>query len=382
MAFQDITLYRKWRHWREHTDPGKGWLAPIHLDGWLLFGIIILMLIDFAVLYSSANSDLGLVGRQGLRFVFAFIVMFLLAQIPPNKYRTWTPFLFYFGIILLSIVLFTGHIGKGAQRWLNLGLFRFQPSELMKLTTPMMVAWYLSHRSLPPRLATTFISSIFILIPTLIIAKQPDLGTAIVVAMSGFIIIFLAGIRWRWILSLLVLVAACLPVLWHFMHSYQRGRILTFLNPERDPLGEGYHIIQSKIAIGSGGLSGKGWLHGTQSNLNFLPEHSTDFIFSVIGEEFGFIGVSILLLIYGLITLRCLSIAYQAQDQFTRLLAGGIGLTFFLSAFINIGMVSGILPVVGLPLPLLSYGGTSIVASLAGFGLLMSIYTHRKLVAY
>jgi rod shape determining protein RodA len=251
---------------------------------------------------------------------------------------------------------------------------------MMKLAVPMMVAWYLSEQALPPRPRRLLSASLVIIVPTLLIAKQPDLGTALLVASAGIFVLLFAGVSWRLVTGFGAFAAACAPVLWYFMHDYQRQRVLTFLNPEQDPLGAGYHIIQSKIAIGSGGLYGKGWLNGTQSQLNFLPERSTDFIFAAYAEEFGFFGILLLLAVYLLIIMRGLFIAVQAQDTYSRLLAGSLVMTFFIYIFVNIGMVSGLLPVVGLPLPLVSYGGTSMVTLMAGFGILMSIHTHRKLL--
>lgn len=306
--------------------------------------------------------------------------MFILAQIPPNKYRIWAPWFFGLSVVLLAIVLVAGQVDMGARRWLNLEIFRFQPSELMKIAMPMMLAWYFADKPLPPTYRVLAIAAILMLIPVLLIAKQPDLGTAILILLSGCCVILLAGISWRMIAGLFAMALAAMPVLWHFMHAYQKQRVLTFLNPQRDPLGAGYHIIQSKIAIGSGGIFGEGWLHGTQSHLQFLPEHATDFIFAVFSEEFGLVGTVALLGLYLFMVGRCLMIAKQAQDTFTRLLAGSLGLTFFFSIFINIGMVTGILPVVGLPLPLISYGGTAIVTVLASFGVIMSIHSHRNLV--
>jgi rod shape determining protein RodA len=273
-----------------------------------------------------------------------------------------------------------GEEGKGAQRWLNLGVVRFQPSELMKIAVPLLVAAYIAERPLPPTFSRLTVCFLMVVIPALLIAKQPDLGTALLIASSGLIVIFLSGISWKLIISFLLAAASALPVLWYTMHDYQRQRVLTFLNPESDPLGSGYHIIQSKIAIGSGGLSGRGWLEGTQSQLAFLPERSTDFIFSVIAEEFGLVGVGLLLLLYLAIAGRGLYIASQAQSSFARLLAGSISLTFLVYVFVNVGMVTGLLPVVGVPLPLVSYGGTSMVTLLAGFGILMSIHTHRRMM--
>jgi rod shape determining protein RodA len=353
----------------------------LHIDTVLLFSLAIVITLGLFILYSASNQDLELLGRQGIRFLFALLVMFILAQIPPQKYRHFAPWLFIITTALLVAVLIIGHIGKGAQRWLSLGMFRFQPSEMMKLILPMTIAWFFHTIPLPPPKLSLAIASTLIIIPVLLIVKQPDLGTALLIGASGMCVILLAGIRWRLLVLLTVLVISAVPLAWHAMHDYQRERVLTFLNPERDPLGSGYHIIQSKIAIGSGGLFGKGWLHGTQSHLQFLPEHATDFIFAVCGEEFGLIGGVFLLLAYLIIIGRGLYISSQAQDTFSRLLAGSLILTFFISIFINIGMVTGLLPVVGVPLPLISFGGTSVVTVLASFGILMSIHTHRKLVA-
>jgi rod shape determining protein RodA len=352
----------------------------IHIDPLLLIGLCLLLVYGLMVLLSASNGDADVIYKQLGRIVLGFVFMFVCAQIPPEKYRLWVPWIYGVGIVLLLCVLVFGHIGKGAQRWINLGLFRFQPSEFMKIAVPIMIAWYLGEKELPPRIKPLCVSVLLMLIPALLIAKQPDLGTALVIMIAGAGVILFAGINWRLLLSVLTILIISAPILWHFMHDYQRERVLTFLNPDRDPLGTGYHIIQSKIAIGSGGFFGKGWFNGTQSHLDFLPEHSTDFIFSVLGEEFGLIGAIILLILYSLVVARALQIAYRATDNFTRLVAGSLAFTFFLSVFVNIGMVCGILPVVGLPLPLISYGGTSIVTVLAGFGILMSIQTHKRIV--
>lgn len=353
----------------------------LHLDGPLLGGLFALIAIGFIILYSAGGRELDVVIRQAIRLAVALGIMLALAQIPPSRYRSWAPWLFSVGIVLLLGVLIAGHIGKGAQRWLDLGLLRFQPSEIMKLAVPMMLAWYLHPRPLPPKAGVLLVACMIIGIPALLIVKQPDLGTALLIAGSGLCVILLAGISWRLVGILVLLASAAAPILWHFMHDYQRERVLTFLNPERDPLGSGYHIIQSKIAIGSGGLFGKGWLNGTQSHLQFLPEHATDFIFGVCSEEFGLIGNIILISIYVFVIGRGIYISTQAQDTFSRLLAGSISLMFFISMFVNMGMVSGILPVVGVPLPLVSYGGTSMITVIASFGILMSIQTHRKLIS-
>jgi rod shape determining protein RodA len=355
--------------------------AKLHLDPVLLGGLLALIAVGIIILYSADGASLGILFRQGLRLGAAFLVMIIFAQIPPRKYSQWAPYLFVFGTLLLVATLIIGHTGKGAQRWLGMGPIKFQPSEIMKLAVPMMLAWYFKDKQLPPSLGTLFIAGLVLIVPVGLTAIQPDLGTAIIIASCGAAVIVLAGIRWRIIFTLLITALGSFPVLWHFfMHDYQRERVLTFLNPERDPLGSGYHIIQSKIAIGSGGLFGKGWLNGTQSHLQFLPEHATDFIFAVSGEEFGLIGGITLITLFLILVLRGLRISTLAQDTFSRLLAGSISLMFFISFFVNIGMVSGILPVVGLPLPLVSYGGTSMVTILAGFGIIMSIHTHRKLL--
>ncbi|MFP5506953.1 MAG: rod shape-determining protein RodA [Gammaproteobacteria bacterium] len=365
-------------------NPGSGTrrsrLQRFHLDGALLLGLIAACGLGLVILYSASGGSLDVMERQLLRLALAFGTMIFIAQIPPQYLLRWTPWLFGAGVLLLIAVLVVGDIGKGAQRWLDLGFIRFQPSEMLKLTVPMMLAWHLADARLPPGIGRLLIAAVLILVPTLLIAKQPDLGTAILIASAGFFVIFLAGISWRLLIGLMAALAAAAPVLWYFMHDYQRQRVLTFLDPEQDPLGSGYHIIQSKIAIGSGGLYGKGWLNGTQSQLEFLPERSTDFIFAVLGEEFGLTGILVLLAAYSFIVLRSIYIATQAQETYTRLLAGSLALTFFVYVLVNTGMVTGLLPVVGVPLPLISYGGTSMVTLMAGFGILMSIHTHRKLL--
>jgi len=358
-----------------------GFVRGMHMDWPLLFGLLILSVIGLAVLYSASGQDWGEMNKQIVRLALAFFVMFLVAQIPPHHLLFWTPFIFGLGVVLLFIVLLFGDVGKGAQRWLDLGVFRFQPSEIMKIAVPMMVAWYLAEKSIPPKPMQIWIVFIIIMIPVALIIKQPDLGTALLVGSAGIFVLLLTGISWLMIGGFVLTLAAIMPVVWFYvMHDYQRQRVLTFINPESDPLGSGYHIIQSKIAIGSGGAYGKGWLNGTQSQLDFLPERSTDFIFAVYAEEFGLIGILFLLVVYLCIVLRGLRIAYQAQGTFTRLLAGSLVITFFVYVFVNIGMVSGLLPVVGIPLPMVSYGGTSMVTLMAAFGILMSIQTHRKLL--
>lgn len=371
------------RHWSKYSGsrhPYRSWGQILHLDWPLLIGLLVLVGIGLIILYSASNQDLGSITRQGVRIGIAFLVMWVLAQIPPTTYQVWAPWFFTISLLLLLAVLALGVIGKGAQRWLNLWIFQFQPSELMKLAVPMMLAWFLHNKPLPPSFKNLLVLGAIILGPAVLIAKQPDLGTALLIMGGGFGVIVLAGISGVFLVSIAGLAVVAAPVLWHFMHQYQRDRVLTFLNPESDPLGSGYHIIQSKIAIGSGGIFGKGWLNGTQSHLQFLPEHATDFIFAVTGEEFGFIGGLILLIMYGFIVGRGLYISLHAQDTFSRLLAGGLSLMLFISAFVNMGMVTGILPVVGVPLPFVSYGGTSFVTLIASFGILMSIQTHRKLL--
>lgn len=353
-------------------------LRKLHIDIPLFITLFLTSVLSFIILYSAGSQEMELLMRQGARVGLAFGLMIVLAHIDPYQFKRYSALLFGIGIFLLFAVLIMGQIGKGAQRWLDLGFFRFQPSEMIKITTPMMISWYLAGHSIPPKAKQLFIASILILVPTLLIAKQPDLGTAILVASSGAGVLFFAGLSWWFILAIIASFAALTPIIWHFMHGYQRDRVLTFLNPEADPLGRGYHIIQSKIAIGSGGIYGKGWLGSTQSELDFLPESSTDFIFAVFAEEFGLVGCLGLLILYLLIIARCLYIASQAQDTYSRLLASSLAFTFFVYVFVNIGMVIGILPVVGVPLPLISYGGTSIVTLLSGFGILMSIHTHKK----
>ncbi len=360
----------------------EGLLADLHLDLPLLTGLILLCGFGLMVLYSASGEDVNQLMRQLIRLGLAFTVMVVLAQIHPSQIRRWAPWLFGIGVVMLVAVLLIGQVGKGAQRWLDLGFFRFQPSELVKMAVPMMVAWFLAEKSLPPSWSRLAVAATMILVPVLLIARQPDLGTSLLVASAGIFVLFLAGLSWRFIGGMILTAIPSAWILWEWgMREYQRDRVLTFLNPESDPLGTGYHIIQSKIAIGSGGLYGKGWLNGTQAHLEFLPERTTDFIFAVLAEEFGFTGIMLLLLIYLFIILRGLYIAAQAQDTFSRLLGGALILVFFVYLFVNTGMVSGILPVVGVPLPLISYGGTSLVTIMAGFGILMSIHTHRKLLS-
>ncbi len=326
-------------------------------------------------------ADTGLLLRQVLRFTVGLAAFLVLSQVPPRYLRMWTPWAFFLGLGLLIAVMVEGEIGKGAQRWLDLGIVRFQPSELMKLAAPMMVAWFMHDRRLPPTFVHLVATALIVIVPALLIAEQPDLGTAMLVIAAGGLTILLAGVSLRMITALGLLALGTIPIVWAYMRDYQRARVLTFLNPESDPLGTGYNIIQSKIAIGSGGLFGKGWLKGTQAHLEFLPERSTDFIFAVMAEEFGLLGLLLLLTLYVSLVGRGLYIAGQAQETYTRLLAGALSLTFFFYVFVNAGMVSGLLPIVGVPLPLVSAGGTSMVTLMAGFGMLAAIHKHRKLLA-
>jgi rod shape determining protein RodA len=331
----------------------------LNIDLPLLVGLLMLCGYGLFILYSASGGDMEQVNRQAMRLLLAFGVMIAVAQISPMRLQRWAIWPYLLGVLLLVAVLVIGEIGKGAQRWLDLGVVRFQPSEIMKLALPIAMAWFLARGQLPPRLKDLILAGFLMIIPVLMIAKQPDLGTSLLVASAGFFVLFLGGLSWRLLFSLTALAAAAAPVLWMFMHNYQRQRVLTFLNPQSDPLGTGYHIIQSKIAIGSGGFYGKGWLQGTQSHLEFLPERHTDFIFAVLAEELGLMGVILLVVLYLFIIYRGLYIAATAQTSFNRLLAGSLVLVFFVYVFVNIGMVSGLLPVVGVPLPLVSYGGTS-----------------------
>jgi rod shape determining protein RodA len=355
-------------------------LLELRIDGPLVVGLSLIAGYGLVVLYSASGQSLPTVLRTVARLVLGAIAMLLLARVNPNFLRRSTPWLYAAGCLMLLVVAAIGHVGMGAQRWLNLGLFRFQPSELMKLAVPMMCAWYLHDRALPPSVAGLLAMGVLIMLPVGLVAMQPDLGTAALIAVAGGLVIVLAGLRLRIMAGLLALAAAAAWFGWSFMHDYQRKRVLTFLNPQTDPLGAGYHIIQSQIAIGSGGVFGKGWMNGSQAQLEFLPERSTDFIFAVIGEEFGLLGLLLLLLLYVFVVGRAIYLATQTQDTFARLLAGSLALTFFVYVFINAGMVTGLLPVVGVPLPLVSYGGSSVVTVLAGFGILMALYSRRKLI--
>ena len=355
-------------------------LRALRLDGMLLAGLAAVSLFGLFVLYSAAGDDTALWLSQLTRVGIGFALMIMLAQVPDHFLRMLSPAIFALGLLLLGIVAVAGDVGKGAQRWLDLGLVRFQPSEIMKLAVPMMCAWYLRQRPLPPSLRDVVVVLLVVAVPVGLVAEQPDLGTALLVAASGLIVLVMAGLPWIYVLGGVALLGAAVPVAWHFLHDYQRQRVLTLLDPESDALGAGYHIIQSQIAIGSGGIFGKGWTNGSQAQLEFLPERSTDFIFAVIGEELGLLGLVALLAGYLFIVGRGIYMSLQCRDAFARLLSGSIALTFFVYACVNAGMVMGLLPVVGVPLPLVSYGGTSFVTLMAGFGILMSLHSSRKLV--
>ncbi len=356
-----------------------GWVGLPRLDPVLLLLLLVIIGFGLVVLYSASGQDMGMVERQSVRLGVGLLAMFAISQVPPRILKAWTPWLYGIGIVMLVATWLLGE-GRGTQRWLDLGIFRFQPSELMKLAVPMMLAWYLHPKILPPSWKAILVSLGILLVPTWLIYHQPDLGTALLVAASGMFTLYLAGLRWKVLLGFAGLAAAAAPVLWLIMQDYQRDRVRTFLSPEADPLGHGWNIIQSKIAVGSGGITGKGWLNGTQSNLEFIPERHTDFILAVLSEEFGLIGVSLLMLAYLLVIARGLHIASTARDTGSRLLAGSLSLTLFVYVLVNGGMVAGVLPVVGVPLPLISYGGTSAVTLLSGFGIMMSIYAHRKFI--
>lgn len=354
--------------------------ASLHLDPVLLFGLLLLTVIGLVNLYSaSLHHGGGLVSSQLRHYLAAFLLLFVTAQIPPRYWRIAAPWLFGLAFCLLLLVFLVGHSSQGAKRWLGVGHVMLQPSELMKLAMPMMMAWLLQTPTSVYEPKRLFISAVALGLPVCLIAKQPDLGTAILIALSGGCVLLLAGIDRRWLVGGLVLAIIAAPVLWHVMHDYQQQRVMTFLNPASDPLGSGYNIIQSKIAIGSGGWFGKGYLHGTQSHLSFLPSHTTDFIFSVGIEEWGFFGALLLTLGYSCVFARASFIALQAQDHFSRLFIGSLSVVFILGALINMGMVVGLLPVVGVPLPFMSYGGSSMMSMMIAFGMMMSSHTNKKL---
>ena len=366
------------------------WLVDIFsrvartLDWPLLLALGALMGFGLAVLYSAGGASAGpaLIKAQGARFVLGLLAMWALSRVSVIRLRAWSPAIYALSLLPLLAVLLVG-TGKHGRHWLDLGVFFLQPSELLKITLPMMAAWYLHLRPLPPRIGTVLIAAVLVAVPTGLILLQPDFGTAMLIAASGVFALLLAGLPWWWLGVALGGVAAVAPVAWIWLlRPYQKDRILTFLEPERDPLGTGWNIIQSKIAIGSGGLTGKGWGEGSQSHLNFIPEQTTDFVFAVLSEEFGWLGVATVLALYLFVVGRCLWIAMEARDTYSRLLAGSLGLAFFVYVVVNGGMVSGLLPVVGVPMPLLSYGGTSAVSLLAGRGLVMAVRSHRPVHGY
>ncbi|MEK6594022.1 MAG: rod shape-determining protein RodA [Pseudomonadota bacterium] len=351
-----------------------------HVDGLLLGGVLLLMATGLVVLFSASNASLARVGNQALNMMVALGVMWIFANIPPHVLLRLSLPVYLLGLALLIAVALYGDIVNGARRWLNIGITRIQPSELMKIAVPLMLAWYFDRYEATLKIRNYLVAAILLLVPVGLILRQPDLGTAMLIASAGFFVLFLAGLSWKIIIGLSAAGLASLPLLWSLLHDYQRQRILTLIDPTQDPLGAGYHTIQSTIAVGSGGLTGKGWMKGTQTHLDFIPERTTDFIFAVFSEEFGLIGNLLLLLLFLLVIGRGLAITANAPTLFARLLAGAVTLTFFTYAFVNMGMVSGILPVVGVPLPLISYGGTSLVTICLGLGILMSIATHKKLV--
>lgn len=360
---------------------GARLLTALHLDGPLFVGLCLLCGVGVLVLYSASGQRISAVEAQLLRFGLGLAAMLTLAQVPPRVIRGATPWLYSAGLAMLLVVMLSGDIAMGAQRWLDLGFVRFQPSELMKIAVPLACAWFLHERPLPPSFASIAIALTAILVPTLLIAEQPDLGTALLVLASGAMVVLLAGLPIKYIFGALALFIPTAYIAWQFLlHDYQRQRVLTFLDPQSDPLGSGYHIIQSQIAIGSGHVFGKGYLNGSQAQLEFLPERSTDFIFAVIGEEWGLIGLITVLVLYLFVIGRALYLASMAHDTFSRLASGSLALTFFVYVLVNTGMVTGLLPVVGVPLPLISWGGTAMVTLMAGFGILMSLCAKRRLV--
>ena len=355
----------------------------LHIDPPLLMILAALCLYGLLVLYSASGRDLDSVLRQGRFMALGFVVMLVIAQLDVQTVRRWTPWIYLSGVLLLVAVDVVGIGAKGAQRWLEIpGVVRFQPSEIMKPVMPLMVSSFLAATVLPPRKLHVGVTVLIVVVPTVLVLLQPDLGTAVLIAASGFIVLFLAGLSWRYVAAVVVAVMTAAPLMWNFvLYDYQKTRVLTMLDPESDKLGAGWNIIQSKTAIGSGGMDGKGWLHGTQSHLDFLPEGHTDFIIAVLGEEWGFRGVMLLLALYLALVARSLWIALRAQDMFARLAVGGLSLTFFVYIVVNMGMVSGLLPVVGVPLPLISQGGTALVSLLAGFGIIMAVSTeHRRIL--
>ncbi len=366
-------------HMIRHILPGWLMRALQRVDAVLLAALSLLIFLGLTTLYSASFPDADFVERQGMHFFAGLLLIIIFSQISSKTLRQWSVWLYGIGIILLVLVLVIGVTKKGATRWLNVGV-DIQPAEIMKLAVPMMVAYYLSEKPLPPRFSEIIVSLLLIFVPMLLIMKQPDLGTSILIATSGFFVIFLAGMSWWLIGGAVLFISIAAPLMYFFgMHDYQRTRVDILLNPESDVLGAGYHIYQSKIAIGSGGFYGKGWMQGDQSRLDFLPERHTDFIFAVFGEEFGFVGNIILLSLYLFVIWRALYIASKGEDSFARLLAGSLALTFFFYLFVNAGMVSGFLPVVGVPLPLVSYGGTSVITLMMGFGIIMGMKKRKRI---
>lgn len=352
-------------------------LAPTRVDVPLLLALTLLAGTSLVVVWSASGQDGEMLVRQAMRLGLGFALLAVAMRVPPAAWRRWTPWFYGLCLVLLIAVAALGE-GRGAQRWLDLGFVRFQPSELMKLGLPMMLAWHFHDRVLPPSLPAFLAGLAWIAMPAALIATQPDLGTSILVSASGLFVIFLAGLRWSWIAGLGVAGLTSTPLVWHLMHDYQKQRVLNFLDPEADPLKSGWQTIQSKIAVGSGGLDGKGWTQGTQSQLEFLPERHTDFVLAVYSEEFGWIGVALLMLLYAFVIGRSLWIAANARDTFGRLVAGAFALTFFIYILVNSAMVTGMMPVKGVPLPLISYGGTSAVSLLLAFGIVMAIHAHRR----
>ena len=359
--------------------PSEGLQQRLHIDFPLLLAFLAIFMISLTAIYSASNSNIDAVVAQAIKILISISAMAIVAQFSPLSYGRVGPWLFFLCLVLLILVLVIGETRNGATRWLNIGI-SFQPSELMKIAMPLMIARYIANGALPPTVFSVGVSIMIVLVPSYLIMEQPDLGTSILIAFSGLVVIFLSGLKKRYLAVAFGLFLAYLPLMWANMHPFQKNRVLAFLNPGSDPTGSGYHLIQSKIAIGSGGLFGKGWLNSTQGQLDFLPERTTDFIFAILAEEFGFLGISLLIGIYLFIIGRGIMIAINAQDLFSRLLASSISLTFFVYVFVNIAMTTGLLPVVGIPLPLISSGGTSMLTIMVGLGMLMSVQTHRRLV--
>ena len=359
--------------------PSEGLQQRLHIDFPLLLAFLAIFMISLTAIYSASNSNIDAVVNQAIKILISISAMAVVAQFSPLSYGRVGSWLFFLCLVLLILVLLIGETRNGATRWLNIGI-SFQPSELMKIAMPLMIARYISSGALPPTVFSVGVSITIVLVPSYLIMEQPDLGTSILIAFSGLVVIFLSGLKKRYLAVAFGLFLAYLPLMWANMHPFQKNRVLAFLNPGSDPTGSGYHLIQSKIAIGSGGLFGKGWLNSTQGQLDFLPERTTDFIFAILAEEFGFLGISLLIGIYLFIIGRGIMIAINAQDLFSRLLASSISLTFFVYVFVNIAMTTGLLPVVGIPLPLISSGGTSMLTIMVGLGMLMSVQTHRRLV--